>query len=200
MIELPDFDEEFDGDDEFKLIEHGLRLYRLAVTAKEKRTAMMFWLRGAALLADSMTPLSSGDSSPGHVLIAALEALNLGTTLPLLKPTAVSEDARQRTGEIARAKARAIWAVDWFAAHLDCTVKRAIERVAAANGMKPSALRQLRDHVGAGKKYVEVQKCLKFIREEETEMARQGWSRDDFRTKEGVFFQLRQDRLILDAA
>jgi hypothetical protein len=141
-----DFPELEDDTDPQELLTAAYKMWSTAKDKEERRRAMLYWLQAAIeeldFLERSDDVIEHHDSagSLGDVLQSALEALDMGTVLPLLLPTDHGDEERRRTGEVAKAKARAVLVVDILCGHPKMTVKRAIEFVCNANGMSPKAL------------------------------------------------------------
>lgn len=200
-----DFPELEDDTDPEELLKAAYKLWGAAKGKEDRRKAMLYWLQAAIVELDyqerSSPVVEENDTvgTLGDVLQATLQALDMGTTLPLLLPTDPGDEDRRRLGELAMAKARAVLVVDILCNHPKMTVKRAIEFVCNANGMSPKALESLRSHVHTGKKYREVQAHLQPIRDEWTEQAAFSARIGDPWTAKRFYVLLNKDKLLLSS-
>lgn len=149
-VDLPDGDE---------MQDLARRAYRVDAMPPEQRAALRLWLKGA--VAKEAREVSDLSASPGTLLIAALDALDLGTTYPMLRPQRTGAPGHPPNGPTARAKAHVVAAVDLLARFPDIGgIAAAIRMVADASGLTPVAVRSLRDQVHAGSAYAEVREQL----------------------------------------
>jgi hypothetical protein len=129
--------------DEFELAEVATVLMRAAKDGTEQRAAVVAWLRAARL---QVCPDENPDETiVPDALIAALEALDRGATVPLLT-SSPNPDRKKFEGEVTAAKGRAIAAIDFLHA-LGTPVPTAVDLVCERNGMAPGSLKGLRKSV-----------------------------------------------------
>ena len=100
-------DDLFDVDDYEDLLRSSLSRMQAAKSPSDLRLGLIAWLHAAVWIVEEQVDIPHPEGSPGHFLIAALQALDEGFTPPVLQKAEVS-GARQGRA-LAAAKARSTW-------------------------------------------------------------------------------------------